>query len=289
MPLPTPSKDETKEAPVEIEQVENKPQPTAEVELDASTGQPVQAPKPVEASVSAEEFRKLQARYEYQARQFERSQREFQEQLSSIRNPPQPVSHTEKPSEKDSYGFDVDELNQMGQTDWTKPVKLMAEKIAERKAEEKIKSFFAEQEKIQAERIKQQQSSTLLEREKQWVMDQEPSLNDETSEQFMGFYATYNKLIKEDPTLLQNPRAPRIVYREWKADSKVAEKPQVADPEKERLRRVAGGSAPQGHQVSQPKTIKLTQEEVDMCKEKGLSPAMYASMKTANFKEGVSA
>jgi hypothetical protein len=35
------------------------PQPVAEVELDATTGKPVEAPKPAESSVSTEEFRKL--------------------------------------------------------------------------------------------------------------------------------------------------------------------------------------------------------------------------------------
>jgi hypothetical protein len=161
---------------------------------------------------------------------------------------------------------------------------------AEKKAEEKIKSFFEAQEKKQQEQVRQQMTTNILEREKQWVLEQEPSLNDESSEQFRGFYATYNRLIQEDPTLLQNPRAPRLVYREWKADSKpVTAAVESADPERERLKRVAGGVAPQGRPASNPKTIKLTQDEVDFCQSKGISPAVYASMKDANFKEGVSA
>ena len=288
--LPKPGQPEKNEPEVEILASETKqPQPTAEVELDAGTGQVI-APRQAEPSVSAEEFRKLQARYEYQARQFERSQREFQDQLSQLRNVPQPARPAEKPSEDDVYGLNKDDLNQMGQTDWTKPVRLMAEKIAEKKAEEKIKSFFAEQEKRQQEQVRQQMTTNILEREKQWVLEQEPSLNDESSDQFRGFYATYNRLIQEDPTLLQNPYAPKVVYREWEADSKkVTATVESVDPEKERLKRVAGGVAPQGRPVTTQKTIKLTQDEVDFCKDKGISPAVYASMKDANFKEGVSA
>jgi hypothetical protein len=285
MPLPTNAVEKNDPA-----KSAEQPQPVAEVELDASTGKPVEAPKPAESSVSAEEFRKLQARYEYQARQFERSQRELQQELQQLRNVPQPVIHTEKPSEDDVYGLNKDDLNQMGQQDWTKPVRLMAEKIAEKKAEEKIKSFFAEQEKQQQERVRQQMTTNVLEKNKQWVLEQEPSLNDESSEQFRGFYATYNRLIQEDPSLLQNPYAPKVVYREWQADSKkVTAAVETVDPEKERLKRVAGGVAPQGRPSTTPKTIKLTQDEVDFCTNKGISPAVYASMKDANFKEGVTA
>ena len=94
-------------------------------------------------------------------------------------------------------------------------------------------------------------------------------------------------MVSEDPTLLQNPRAPRLVYHEWKA-SNVPE-PVQTDPEKERLKRVAGGVSPQGRTTSKPNTIKLTQEEVDFCTKNEISPAMYAKMKETNFKEGVTA
>jgi len=270
---------------------EKQPQPTPEVELDATTGQPVEAPKAAEPSVSVEEFRKLQARMEYRERQAERRERELQTQLSQIRNVPQPVIHTEKTGEDDIYGLNRDELNQIGQQDWTKPVRMMIEKGSEKKAREIVKEILAEQEKANQERYRQQTTNTLLEREKQWVIEQEPSLNDESSDQFRGFYQTYNRLIQEDPTLLQNPRAPRLVYREWKSEApnKVPAMVEPMDPEKERLKRVSGGVAPQGRPSTSSKTIKLTQDEVDFCKDKGISPAVYASMKDANFKEGVTA
>lgn len=286
--MPKPAQAEKNETPVEILAEEKvTPQPSPVIEVDAGTGQPV-SQKPSEPTVSAEEFRKMQARYEYQARQFERSQREMQEKLEAMRQAPKPVVHAEKPSEGDVYGYSKEELNALGEKDWTKPVQMMAERIAERKAEEFIKKHLAEQEKVQSERIRQQTTLNTLEREKQWVLEQEPSLNDETSDEFRGFYATYNRLVQEDPTLLQNPRAPRLVYREWKAEAGSTGRKDSNDPEKERLKRVAAGVAPQGR-PSSPKTIKLTQDEVDFCKNKGISPAVYASMKDANLKEGVSA
>ena len=110
MPLPKPSKDEKNEPPVEVLTDEKvTPQPAQEVELDAKTGEPISATKPVEPSFNAEELRKAQARYEYQARQLERSQRELQDELSRLRAVPQPVINpTEKPSEDDVYVFNKD-------------------------------------------------------------------------------------------------------------------------------------------------------------------------------------
>ena len=288
MSLPAPEKSEKNEPAVEVIADEQKqPQPAREIELDV-TGKPVPS-RPAESSVSAEEFRKMQARYEYQARQFERSQRELQDKLTRLESNPQPAFHSERPVEGDVYGLNKDELNSIGQQDWTKPVQMMIEKGAEKKAREIVKEILAEQEKQRQEQFRQQTTTTILEREKQWVIEQEPSLNDESSDQFRGFYATYNRLIQEDPTLLQNPRAPRLVYREWKAEAKAQERPDAIDPEKERLKRVAAGVAPQSRSSSSQKTIRLTQGEVDFCKEKGISPAVYASMKDANFKEGVTA
>ena len=289
--MPTPAKAEKKEPPVEIVTEEKQPQPAAEVEIDVSTGKPVESAKPAEPTVSAEEFRKLAARFEYRERQAEKTQRELMERINQLGKVPQPASPAEKPvSETDVYGFNKEELNQLGQTDWTKPVKLMAEKIADKRFDERIKSYEEQQKKLQQEQFKQQTNTAILEREKARILAKNPSLNDESSEEFRGFYATYNRMIQEDPTLVQNPYAPRLVYNEWK-DASNSETTEVKkpDPETERLKRVAGGVSPQGRSSSTPKTIRLTQAEVDMCKEKGISPAVFASMKEANFKEGVTA
>lgn len=285
-----PGKPEKNEPEVEILASEKEtPKPAVEVEVDLQTGKPVEQLKPAEPQVSVEDFRKSQARYEYQARQFERMQRELQEKLAKLESTPRPVVQTEQPAQGDVYGLSKEELNALGQQDWTKPVQMMSERIAEKIAEKKVREILEAQEKQRQERERQQTTMNVLERNKQWVLEREPSLNDESSDQFRGFYATYNRMISEDPTLLQNPQAPKLVYYEWQSEAKAQERPDAKDPEKERLKRVAAGVAPQGRPSSPQKTIKLTQEELDMCREKRISPAVYASMKDANLKEGVTA
>lgn len=266
------------------------PQPAVEVELDAVTGKPIEAAKPSEPSISAEEFRKMQARYEYQSRQFEKTQRELQDELARMRSVQRPVEiQTEKTEDDKIYGLSKKELNQIGAEDWTKPVQMMAEKIAEKKAQETFRTLMAEQERVRQEQVRTQTTQGILEREKNWVLEKEPSLNDETSTEFNEFYKTYNRMIQEDPTLVQNPRAPRLVYYEWKSEKSKPQVQNILDPEQERLRRVAGGQAPIGRSTTKPGTIKLTQEELDFCNNKGISPAVYAKMKDSNFREGVSA
>jgi len=282
-----PGKPETKETPVEVIPAEPQKKPDTIVELDATTGKPVETATRAE-TVSPEEFKKLTARMEFQARQFEKSQREWSERLAQLSTPQPTKSPVEKP-EADGYGFNKEELTQLGQSDWTKPVKMMAEKIAEKKAEEKFKALMAEHQKQQQEQFNQQSYLQTLEKQKAWVAAKDPSLMDETSESFKGYWATWNKMLAEDQSLMKNPYAPKLVYNEWKDSSEVKDTVEKPDPEKERLKRVAAGVSPQGRPSSNPKTIKLTQDEVDFCKAKGISPAMYASMKEANFKEGVSA
>jgi len=284
--MPKPTKVETDEPTEDVET--KQPQPTTEVEVDVATGKPVVAKAPVEPSVSVEEFNKMKSRYEYQQRQNEKSQRDLVERIEKLQAP-QPASPAETPvTEGEVYGMSKEELNQLGQNDWTKPVQKMAEKIADERAEKKFKALMAEQTKQQQEQLRQQQTTNILEREKQWVLEQSPSLNDETSDDFRGFYQTYNRMVTEDPTLLQNPRSPRLVYREWKAEAPGTPNVQ-ADPEKERLKRVAGGVSPQGRPSPAQKTIKLSQEELDFCERTGLSPQALAQSKAANLKEGVSA
>lgn len=276
MPKP-PEKSETK-PDVEIIPSE-KPQQTAsaEVILDAATGKPVvEAPVPAAPSLSAEDLRKMEARLEFQRRQ---DRKEFLDTLAKMQAPARPAEKTDQPS--DEYDPNLDAI---AQADWKKGVSVVAQKIAEKIADQRIKAALDEDRKKQAEDFSRNQSSTILEREKQWVLSQTPSLNDETSEEFKGYYATYNQMLSEDPTLIANPRAPRLVYREWKATDNPA-----TNAEAERLKRVSAGASVQSRSISQPKTIKLTQEDLDFCERKGISPATYAKMKDANLKEGVSA
>lgn len=286
-----PGKPETQpDDPIQVVASE-KPQqkPAEEIQFDAETGKPVQA-EPNQTSFSAEDLKKLEARLEYQRRQ---DKKELMDALSRLQSTPAPAQPAEKSNleTKTKYGLDKNYLNQMGQTDWTRPVEEIAETIADKRAEEKFKSLMEKEQTRQREELSKQNTINQLERSKQWVLDRTPTLNDESSEEFKGFYQTYNTLLQEDPSLISNPHAPKIVWTEWQERSKATQTP--TNLEAERLKRVAAGASPQGRPVqASRKTYSLTQEEIDMCKEKNLSPAVYAQMKElgpTGFKEGITA
>lgn len=264
-------KPENPDPKVEIIPSEKPQQISEEVVLDANTGKLVEAP--AAPSISTEEIRKLQATVAYQARQNERIQRELQEAMHTIRNRP-----AEAPAEKPQ---EVDEIDRVAQTDWKRGVSM----LAEREAEKKFKALMDQEKTRNEQEFAKQRTISQLEREKAWVLERTPSLSDENSEEFRGYYNTYNQMLQEDPSLAANPRAPRLIYYEWKDRQKVDPDPK----EIERLKRVAGGQVPQARGTSGSKTIRLTEDELELCKKKGISPAVYAQMKEANYKEGVTA
>lgn len=282
--MPQPVKTEKEEPEVKVLPSETT-QEKEKVTIDAGTGKPVEPPVSVPTSVSPDEFRKIQARMEFQARQNEQLQRKLDETLQRLQIYQPASQKAEKPQQDDEFDPALDAI---AKENWQKGVAALADKRAEAIAEKKFKALMEQHEKDRQESFTRQQSINQLEREKAWVIERTPSLNDETSEEFKGYYATYNKMLSEDPSLLNNPRAPRLVWHEWKMSE--SETKPAANAEAERLKRIAAGSLPQGRPgSSKPKTYQLTQEEIDFCNSNKLSPARYAQMKEANFKEGVTA
>lgn len=275
MPINSPVKAEKKDDPIEIIKSEPTTKIGEEIEIDATTGKPVETTVSV-PSISPDEIKKMQARIEYQARQNEKMMREMQETMQRF-NKPVPA---EKPVVSEDFDQDLDAI---ARTNYQKAIKIQAERVAE----SKFNSLMEEREKKQAEQFKTESRARQLEMSKARVLKDYPSLSDETSDEYKVYLATFNQLYNEDPDLKTNSRAPEIVMYEMEKRMKAAQTPE--QKENERLRRVAGGAAPQGKAVSTQKTIKLTQSELDMCKSKGISPATYAQMKEANFKEGVTA
>jgi len=281
MPNPTNVEKSSNEPEVKIIPSETIEATREEVTLDANTGVPIETPAPVAPSVSPEEFRKAQARYEFQARQQEREMREMKELLKSLGN--KPVVQAEKSrNDDDDYGPELDEI---AKSDWKKGVSIVAQKQAERIAQAKIKEFMEERDKQQAEIQRNISRTQQLDSSKNRVLAKYPSLNDEGSEEF----AHYVQILNEQPDLRDNPRGPEIAMYEMESRLKGKTLSPTNHAEEERLKRVAVGQAPQNRPTQRQNTITLTREELDMCKEKGLSPALYAQMKTANYKEGVSA
>lgn len=259
-----------------------------EIEIDAKTGEAVVPAAPVQPSVSQDEFKKLNARMEFQARQNERLTNQLRDAVNSLNQRPAP-SPAEK-SDDPADAFDP-ELDAIAKVDYQKALRMTARKEAEAIARKEFKSLMDSREKEQRENNANQNKMMQLEREKNWVLERTPSLDDESSEEFKGYAQVRNKMLIEDPTLVSNPRAPRLIWYEWQEFLKPRETQQktAESQEAERRQRVAGSGSPAGRSIQGSKTIKLTADELDLCKRKKISPAVYAQMKDANFREGVSA
>lgn len=283
--MPQPVKAETKEPEVRIIPSET-PQEPEKIQIDATTGEPIQASAPVTPSVSPDELKKFQARMEYQSRQNERIQAQLNEALQRLNQPTQPARPAEKPESPDDFD---PELDAIAKNNYQRYTKIQAQRVAEEVSEKKFKSMMDDYNKQQQQVQQKQRTASDLEREKNWVVQRTPALADETSEEFRGYYTTYNRMLADNPSLVTNPLAPRLIWYEWQASN--GEKVTApAQTESARQARVAAAATPQGRSVStQKKTYQLTPDEIQLCKDNKLSPARYAQMKEANFKEGVTA
>jgi hypothetical protein len=265
------------------------PREVKEIEIDAKTGEPVKAEPQTSPSLSQDEVKKLTSRMEFQARQNERLTRELQNAMGLLQqNRPAPVQ-AEKPGTTDDE-FDP-ELDAIAKTDYQRALRITARKEAEKIAEKQFKVMWEKRETEQRETNARQNTMLQLEREKSWVLERTPSLDDETSDEFKTYAQVRNKMLIEDPTLVSNPRAPRLIWYEWQESMKPKENQRnsAESQEAERRQRVAGTASPQGRAMSGNKTIKLTQEQLDFCKRNKISPAAYAEANQANLKEGISA
>lgn len=271
---------EPKEPEVEVQpQIE---EPKKEMVVDLS-------PKKEEErkSINPEEIDKLHKRMEFQARQFEKSQRELRDAVQAIQSlvssqqgrVPDPVQSKEQPS---------DELDRIAEQDWKKAVKILGREAA-------LEIF---QEALQQHEVQQQQISqqSILEQSKRKVLERYPMIEDETSDEARLFL----EAIEEDPNVKRDPYGPVVAM--LRMEEKMAQmgrtpssvKPQVereVDRERQRLARVQATSSTQGRQPSQDGKVVLTDDEVELCRERGISIERFAEMKKRGqgaFKEGVS-
>jgi hypothetical protein len=281
-----PGKPETQVPPKEDLE---KPQQEEVVELDAQTGKVVEAPKSTESSTSSEELRKIQARIEFQARNIERQQREFDERVRQFNQQTiQPATqNAEKPQEKDNE-FD-EELHQIAQVNYQKAIRIQAQREAKKIAQEEFKTLMETRDRQAQAQNEQYSAAQSLEQSKARVLEQYPSLNDESSEEFKTYYQVYNEELQKNPRLARNPEAPELIM--YRMEKRLKDKPKnpVASLEADRVERVQATGSPQGRPITSQKTIKLSQEEIDFCTKKKISPQIYARVKESNLKEGVSA
>lgn len=277
-----PVKTEKLEPEVKILAPEQAPQREEQIVLDSDSGKPVETPTQTQPAISQAEFEKMQRRMEYQARQYERSMRDMQATIEGLKQNIQPVRQTETPKVSE-YEFPSD-LNERAQNRWQDGVVPIAETVAEKIAEKKIRAILEEREKKQYEAQTLLNRASQIEASKNRVLKKHPELNDESSDKFQE----YVQVLNENPDLRDNPRGPELLMYEM--EERLRSKTSPNTQEAERLKRVAAGTAPVGRtSAGGKKTFTLTQEEIDMCERAGLSPKAYAQAKEANLKEGVSA
>lgn len=265
-------KEPIKNPEVEIVTPEEHNPEEVEVNLDK---QEVPAPDPTE---------KLKNQMFYEQRQLEKrlmaQQRQMMDELAQriSGNNAQPQKGSEKLDEFD------EEVERVAQTDWRKAVDMRAERIAEKKMEERWK---AEEEKRRQEELRQR-ASMIEQKGRQKVLDEFPDIMDESTPEFKAYMEVYNREVNDDPMFMYNPRKHELILPELR--EKVKGSGAQSNPEIERLKRVAASSMSPSRPNASSNKIMLTQQEIEMCKRSGIPIESYAKTKKlgqAGLKEGI--
>lgn len=259
----------------EVEVIPSEEHKPDEVEVTLDKTQETPAPDPTE---------KLRSQMFYEMRQQEKKILAAQKQMMDEMlqrmsgSPAQPQKVREELNEFD------EEVERVAQTDWRKAVDMRAERKANELFEKKMKAQEEERKVTDA-----RQSALRVEakgREK--VLAEFPDIMDESTPEFRTYMEIYNRETAEDPMFLYNPRKHELILPELR--EKMGGKKVDANPEIERLKRVAAGSASPARPASSPNKIMLTQDEIEMCKRSGIPIEVYARTKKlgpAGLKEGV--
>ena len=270
-----------KQDPVNQEPVQKQPEvivtpeehKTAEVEVDLSSKQGDAAPDPTE---------KLRNQMFYEMRQQEKKmlaaqERMMNEMIQRMSGNAQAPKATEKLDEFD------EEVERVAQTDWRKAVDMRAERIADKKLEEKLKAREEEQKNLGA----RQQALRIEAKGRDKVLAEFPDIMDESSPEFRQYMEIYNRETVDDPMFVHNPRKHELILPELREKMKGRVE---SNPEIDRLKRVAAGSSTPSRPNNQSDKIMLTQDEIKMCNRSGIPIETYARTKKAGnaaLKEGM--
>jgi len=278
MPKPSPAPQEKESNQPEIEVISEEHKPSAEVEVDLNP-----ASKPGDAAPDPTE--KLRNQMFYEMRQQEKKilaaqQRMMEEMIQRM------SGAQAQPAKRGSEQLDEfdEEVERVAQTDWRKAVDMRAERIAEKKLEEKLRA----QEELRKQEEARQQALRVEAKGRQKVLNEFPDIMDESTPEFKAYMDIYNREVAEDPMFIYNPRKHEIILPELR--EKLGARPVEANPEIERLKRVAAGSAAPSRPSTSSNKVMLTQEEIEMCKRSGIPFETYARTKklgAAGLKEGV--
>lgn len=269
--MPNPAKQEPEKEPeVIVTAEEHKPE---EVEINLSPKQETPAPDPTE---------KLRSQMFYEQRQLEKrllaQQQKMMEELANR------ISGNAQPKGTEKLDDFDEEVERVAQTDWRKAVDMRAERIAEKKMEERLRAIESERKQSEA-----RESAARVEvKSREKVLKEFPDILDESTPEFREYMEIYNREVNDDPMFQYNPRKHEIILPELR--EKFKGRSVEVNSEIERLKRVAVGSSSPARPNSTSNKIMLTQDEIEMCKRSGIPIESYARTKklgASGLKEGI--
>lgn len=271
LPEKEPPKGET-----EPQVIVEKPELQATVEIPLNEPQKEAGKKETQDfSLSFEELKKIESRIGYQARQLEKRMKEM-EALANQSSKPQKTEG------------EVQDLDEIANTDWKKAVKILGKEAA--------KEYLAELQQANTVEATRRSAELELEKSKKLVLSRYPNIENESTDE----YKTYVEVVNEDPSILQNPRGPEIaMYRMEQKLMATGRMPQAVknyvepkiDEEVSRRARVGAVSATPKAPVRNENVIVLTQDEKEFCETRGIAFSDFAKMRKntkEQFREGVS-
>jgi len=172
--------------------------------------------------------------------------------------------------------FDAGDEHLLSDTEyWNEELrKNPADAMNRREEQKRSEEARAHQDKSAKDKLVNDANESLVE-SKQTVYDKHPELKDETSEKSQVFLS----VLQQHPEFLTSPTGPLKAMREMEKILKVPDpdKKVVADPEEAaRLSRVNGGNLGTGRPAPEKKTVVLTKEQLDYCRDNDIKPENYA-------------
>ena len=265
------------ENPPEVEVEEEKEEGKGiEVDLDHK-----EEPEAEEKPVTNKDLEKMHKRMEYQARQYDKSQKEMKEALDAVSNLYKAPPAEEKPIEKEEQ---LDKIDEVAEKDWKKAVRMLGREEAERLYKEQIAEDQLRQQ--------QEQNAAILEGSKQKVIERYSKIEDSTT--IEGQY--FAEEMQKDPSILTNNLGPEIAMARMEERlinegiTPAKAKPIIDDEIQRRQRVLTTGAA---HGTVPRKTgnvVQLTKDQKEYCDYNTIPYDQYAnSIKSLEKKGEVSA
>ncbi len=231
----------------------------------------------VPKGASAEDIRRLHNTIAFEARKYEKLQKDIQELKDQLK-----ASQLPKAEQQEVQ----DEIDKLAQKDWKAGVK----KVVEKDIEDKVNAILKKREEDAQVSQRRYAVDQELETSKKLVMQKYPKIEEEGSEE----NNLYLEVINEHPELLKNTHGPEIaMYRMEEKMRAMGRIPPtvrpVIDKEVNRLVR-AGASSVIGRQASPNGKITLTKEQKEFCDHWKIPYEQYAkNLKAGEARGGVEA